>query len=230
MKTNLIAGAVLALAALSLQGCGGGGDGGADGTATAAAPAPITKPAPVLIEEYGDSTTYGNGLSTSEPAVLQALLGDSATVTNQGHGGWTSADFYNLPWSKTMADSKARIVTINVGMNDAYPSHAISVDQYGQFLTALVQIARGSGKTVVLYEPNPSCDPLRVDLPKYVAKLNAVAADQNVPVVHHYSVISAMPDWQKLIPDCVHPSPALYAQIAQMNANVLAPMVKALAQ
>ncbi|CAJ0737787.1 hypothetical protein R16034_00847 [Ralstonia edaphis] len=229
MKTNLIAGAVLALAALSLQGCGGGGD-GADSAATSAAAAPSPKPAPVLIEEYGDSTTYGNGLSTSEPAVLQALLGDVAIVSNQGRGGWDSGMFYNLPWSKTMADSKARVVTINVGMNDAYPSHAISVDQYGQFLTALVQTARGAGKTVVLYEPNPSCDPLRVDLPKYVAKLNAVAADQDVPVVHHYSVISAMPDWQKLIPDCVHPSPALYAQIAQMNAIALAPMVKALAQ
>lgn len=230
MKKNLIAGAALALMALSLQGCGGGGDGGADSTATAAAPAPAAKPAPVLIEEYGDSTTYGYGLPTSEPAVLQTLLGDSAIVSNQGRGGWDSDMFYNLPWAKTMADSRAKIVTINVGMNDAYPTHNISVDRYAQLVTMLVQIARGAGKTVVLYEPNPSCDPMRPDLPKYVTALQAVAKDQNVPLVPHYSAILAMTDWQKAIPDCVHPAPALYAQIAQMNANVLAPMVKALAQ
>lgn len=230
MKKNLIAGAALALMALSLQGCGGGGDGGADSTATAAAPAPATKPAPVLIEEYGDSTTYGGGLSTSEPAVLQTLLGDAATVSNQGHGGWTSDSFYNLPWAKTMADSKARIVTINVGMNEAYQPNGVSVDRYGQLVTLLVQIARSYGKTVVLYEPNPSCDTARALLPNYVERLRAVAKDQNVPLVPHYSAILAMPDWQKAIPDCTHPGPALYAQIAQMNANVLAPMVKALAQ
>ncbi|GAB7525312.1 SGNH/GDSL hydrolase family protein [Paraburkholderia sp. 2C] len=235
---------------VACSGCGGGG-GGADISSAGAAP-PVPKS--VLIETYGDSTTAGNELidgvyvntQNSEPAVLQRLLqaqlGPSVTVSNQGVGGTEASQLLNgtdgvhPTWANQMAMSKAAIVTLNFGLNDAYYSQvpttgfpAESPSDFANAVTQLVQIATTMGKKVVIFEPNPTCVPVRANvLGAYVQALQGVASAQNVPIVNEYSAIEAMPNWQSMLTDCLHPGDALYAAKAQMEAPIVAEIAKTL--
>lgn len=205
----------------------------------------------LVIEEYGDSTTVGytatkNGTiiaAMNQPNTLQRLLrdefGESIVVRNEGVGGIQSSDALNgtdgihQDWETIMRTSHAQIVTLNFSLNDAFffsqPTDgkaSVSPAQYKAIMQRLVSIARQHGKTVVLYEPNPSCHPAReVPLKYYVTHLEQLATEMSVPLVAQYWEFVADPDWRSQLSDCTHPTPAMY-QIKGQNAyRVLRPIV-----
>ncbi|KVV20284.1 hypothetical protein WK78_28780 [Burkholderia cepacia] len=234
---------------VSCSGCGGGGDGG-----TPPAAAQASTPRTVLIESYGDSTTQGwqvvNGTGqvtpNAAPVVLQKLLqdrfGTTVTVSNNGVGSTEASQLLNgtdgvhPTWQNQMAASKAQIVTLNFGLNDAYYTTAKkdgiaseSPDDFASTMTQLVQIARQSGKQVIIFEPNPTCESIRQPLmPSYVAALRQVAAAQQVPIVDEFDAILAMSDWQSMLTDCLHPSDALYAKKAALEFPAVSAAISAL--
>jgi lysophospholipase L1-like esterase len=111
----------------------------------------------------------------------------------------------------------------NFGINDAY----LPVEDYRANLREFVDTVRASGKLPVLEEPNPVCSG-HENLDRLVAILNEVAREKAVPLVQQYAAIKALPDWQAMLPDCVHPGDALYAVKAAREAAVLAQVIRTL--
>lgn len=227
---------------MACSGCGGGGSGG--GAPAAVPQAATPQPKSVLIEAYGDSTMYGfaatsmtTGAYTPDNAPfylqqdLEGIYGAGVTVSDQGVGGKTlgeliaGTDGVHPTWAQQMAQSKAQIVIENHGLNDAYPAINESADQFRADLVEFVSTARQYGKTPVLEEPNPSCDPLRSNLNEYVQKIDDVSAQMGVPLVQQYAYIQSLPSWQSYLADCIHPNPAMYQIKAQREAVVLSPLV-----
>lgn len=242
---------------LFLGACGGGG-----GTGPASQNSAASKPAPaqttskkILIEEYGDSTTYGtqtvNGTvrytAKSEPVMLQALLreqfGDRVTVQKIAIGGTEAAQIYQglggygSTWKEMMAVSQADIVTINYGLNDSFynakPTDGIpntSAVEYAGIIKQMVLDARAVGKQVVLYEPNPTIwQPAPGNIYGYVYCLREVAAELNVPIVSKFDYIQSLPAWRSLISeDGVHPNDEGYRIIAQQESPVVGAVVASL--
>lgn len=236
---------MIVIAALFLAACGGGGDGGT-------APAPVVQPqakTPVIMETYGDSTMKGmtrpDDVSpltvspTPAPSVLQAKLtaedGSGITVSNQGVQSTTAfqllygKDGFHLAWEQQMAISQAKVIVINHAINDALGNGVSeSLHDYQQVLSALVSVGQQAGKIVVLQEPNPVCIPDASTLDSYVNVMRTVAAQYNAPLIAQYDDIKAIPNWQKAVPDCVHPSDALYQYMGNRMDMVLAPIVSKL--
>ncbi|KUO97660.1 MULTISPECIES: SGNH/GDSL hydrolase family protein [Stenotrophomonas] len=220
-------------------------------TADAAAPVDATTKQ-ILIEEYGDSTTVGYTATPSgtiiaamnQPNTLQRLLrteyGDRVVVKNEGIGGIQSSDALNgtdgihQSWESVMAKSHAQIVTLNFGLGDAYlfsrpESGKISASpqEYKRVMGELVRIAREHGKTVVIYEPNPSCHPAReTGMPYYVMHLDQLGHEMNIPMASQFWALLATPNWRELLSDCTHPTPELYQLKGENAYKVLRPIVK----
>lgn len=153
-------------------------------------------------------------------------------MSNQGVAGTilanliTGTDGKHLPWQQQMASSKAQVVVLNHGLNDAKNGIGESTEEYRVLLGQFVTMARWSGKIPVFDEPNPSCDPLRAKLPEYVAVMQDVAKSMQVPIALQYAPISAMPNWQSYVAKgCVHPNTALYAIKAERLMAVMGPVV-----
>ena len=174
---------------------------------------------------YGDSTTWGSDGSpdqtTSEPEWLRQVVPSHVTIANHGVRGATAAQLYNgsdgqhLPWPQQMANSTAEIITLNYALND---SARVSLQDYGTAIRALIDVAKGTGKIVVLQEPNPSCDPAMVALPLYVKALNEIAVEKGVRVVHQYG---AYADWKAHETDCTHPDRDYYKIKAQSTYGAI---------
>ncbi|WP_085561607.1 SGNH/GDSL hydrolase family protein [Burkholderia pseudomallei] len=245
---NMIRALLLGGAALLLSACGGG-----DGGSPAQTSAPTSSKS-VLIEAYGDSTTVGCTATpgatseicptagyamaaTTEPQALQSLLraslGSSVTVSNKGIAGITADNLLNgtgreggQTWQTSMAVSKAQIVTINIGLNDAWkPNENFVAD-----LQNIVSTARQYGKTIILYTPNPALTPnssVNANLLTYREQILQTAASMNVTVVDDYSITS-LEQWAQVLPDGMHPTAQGYEMKAQAEAYVLTPIVKAL--
>jgi len=221
-------GAAFALALLA--GCGGG----AEPQANTSSQAAIRLQAAIVIDAEGDSTMYGletvNGQfvqSASPPPVLvqarlRELFGAGVSVNAYGSPGANlrfelqGTDNYATPLRDRLAVSHAQIVIENFGINDAFLPSA----QYRSNLIQFVDTVRASGKLPVLEEPNPVCDG-HATLDELVGILNEVAREKAVPLVKQYDAIKALPAWQGLLTDCVHPGDALYAFKAAREAQVL---------
>jgi lysophospholipase L1-like esterase len=119
--------------------------------------------------------------------------------------------------------SRARIVIENFGINDAY----LPAEEYRGNLRQFVDAVRASGKLPVLEEPNPVCVG-HESLDGLVGILNEVAREKSVPLVKQYEAIKALPGWQAMLTDCVHPGDALYAFKAAREAEVLAQVIRTL--
>jgi hypothetical protein len=91
-------------------------------------------------------------------------------------------------------------------------------EQFANSLAALVTIAAGAGKQVVLQEPNDSCLLNRASLPVYVAVVRKVAEEKVVPLVRQYGTYA---QWREHLPDCLHPDGAYYRVKAQGTFNTL---------
>lgn len=209
----------------------------------------------VIVGDYGDSTTIGfqvnNGVSsytsTTTPAVTQKILqkefGNNVFVVNRGVGGIQALTLLKgasgftdliIPWEQEMAQTKASIITINVGINDAlyythhYPDREPqSPEQIEVTMTKLVQIAKASGKKVILFESIPTSMPdLNKSIELYNTKLQAVAIAQDVPIVHKWAYATKLENYNSLLSDGVHPGDELYTKIAYWNAPTVAAAVK----
>lgn len=241
-KSLTSAAAVLAL----LAGCGGGSSqqsptaaAQAASFAPASAPAAPVIAADIVIDAEGDSTMYGlqtvNGqfVQSAHPVPvlvqdqLRAWFGPNVTVDANGSSGANlnfelqGTNNYSTPLSSRLAASRARIVIENFGINDAY----LPVETYRANLIQFVDTVRASGKLPVLEEPNPVCVGHET-LDQMVAILGQVAQDKAVPLVKQYDAIKALPGWQSMLTDCVHPNDALYAFKAGREADQLAQVIR----
>lgn len=216
-----------------------------------AAPAANT----LQIDAYGDSTTAGvikqQGKSRITKAseigfltqMLQQHYGSQLNIVVKNHGvpGAQAAELLykhggndDSDWVKLMQQSPAKIVLLNFAINDARHVffkdkrvHLESPEEYGRIMTRLVQVAKASHKQVILQEPNPICGKVaRWNVWPYVWQLNQVAQQQQVAIVHQFSVIKANPAWQaQMSEDCIHPLEPLYQQKAVRTFRLIAPMV-----
>jgi len=208
----------------------------------------------ILIEEYGDSTTVGYSMTPAgsvivagnQPNTLQSLLrtefGDRVVVKNEGVGGIQSSDALHgtdgihANWESVMKTSHAQIVTLNFGLNDAFfharpaaGKYSVSPQDYRKVMGELVDIAQRHGKTVVLYEPNPSCHPARKDvLEYYVMQLDQMSVEKNVPLVSQYWGFISDPDWNQLLSDCTHPTSSTYQTKGKNAYRIVEPIVRGL--
>lgn len=184
-----------------LNGCGGGGG--------AQAPA-----APLVIEMYGESTFSGYGLQAGEsvPALVQQLLPEASVVSRAvgsttAQQQFTGTDGLNLPWRQQLEQSKASVIVINRGINDAYRN--MPVAEFRSILTALVTQAQQAGKKVILQTPNATAygDATDQAVAENAAIVREVGAALGVPV----SDAHAMP---VDVLDGVHPGKTLRAAMA----------------
>lgn len=201
--------------------------------------AACSKPAPVVIAAFGDSTMWGfsstptaGRVAITEPQALAANLHGRAVVRNFGFNMSTANQLDEGGYMVTgtmdslLAQNRdARIVIINYGINDA---HVDTLPAYVRAMQSLITKAQAAGKVVVLEEPNPSCMPDREKLPQYVAALDALAVENKLPLIPMYQVISALPNWKQDIPDCLHPTQKMYLFKAALAAKVIGPIVKRL--
>jgi lysophospholipase L1-like esterase len=220
-----------------LAGCGGGGEPQAPAGTQAASRLQTA----IVIDAEGDSTMFGletvKGVfvqSAPPPPVLvqarlRALFGPGITVNGYGSPGANlrvelrGTDNYMTSLKERLALSRARIVIENFGINDAF----LPAEEYRRNLEEFVDTVRASGKLPVLEEPNPVCVGHET-LDELVAILNQVAREKAVPLVKQYDAIKALPNWQSLLTDCVHPGDALYAVKAARETEVLAQLIRSL--
>jgi lysophospholipase L1-like esterase len=228
-----ITSATTALALLAA--CGGGAEQPAATTTQAASRLQTA----IVIDAEGDSTMFGletiNGQfvqSAAPPPVLvqsglRELFGPAVTVNGYGSPGANlrfelrGTDNYATPLRERLALSRAQIVIENFGINDAY----LPAEEYRSNLREFVDTVRASGKLPVLEEPNPVCTG-HENLDQLVGILNEVAREKVVPLVKQYDAVKALPNWQAMVPDCVHPGDALYAFKAAREAQVLAQVIR----
>lgn len=218
--------------------------------AVAASPMPANYD--VLIEAYGDSTTVGetlvNGNTTTverpvSTIIQEALNTDFAgkvAISNEGVSGSQAVQLLNgsdgkhKPWAEQMKISKANIVLLNFGLNEAFylknPApqfEPMPPEKFAETLRSLVKIARENGKTPVLVEPNPTCDKERGDSVQYYAmRVDEVGKELQVPVIGSYWEISKANGWKSKLSDCVHPNQSLYAEMAALQYGTLKPLVQ----
>jgi lysophospholipase L1-like esterase len=233
--SKCFAGAAFVLALLA--GCGGGASGEPQPAVSTQAASHLQ--AAIVIDAEGDSTMYGletiNGRfvqSASPPprlvqTRLRELFGPGITVNGYGSPGanlrveLAGTDNYSTPLQARLAVSRARIVIENYGINDAW----LPAEEYRTNLVRFVDVVRASGKLPVLEEPNPVCVGHET-LDELVAILNQVAREKAVPLVKQYDAIKALPNWQALLTDCVHPGDELYAFKAAREAEALAQVIR----
>jgi hypothetical protein len=198
----------------------------------------------VLIEVHGDDAMLGMtsqmGMASqqSEPADVQAMLRDllsdqAITVDNRAEGGTASTiinmmngvDGGGAPFAQRVLTSKAQIVLDNHAIEDDLSQ---SLGPYADALIAWVQAVRAAGKIPVLEEPNPVCDADHPHLDNYVATMDGVAEQYNVPLVKQFDYIQTLPNWQSHFNACLYPDEWIFQIKAQREAAILAPIVQSL--
>lgn len=239
-----VAASFLGMLVMACSGCGGGGGGSAPAASSSSAQYPI------IIEQYGDSTTVGCTVSpgakasdacptdgyavasvTESLALQEALLstvGTGITVVNKGVASIAADDLLTgsgrengQTWEQSMSTSKAQIVTVNLGLNDANRPNEDFVND----IRNIVTIARAHGKAIVLYTPNPSVKNHKSLVATFRNQIIGVGAEFKVPVIDTYSAMS-LDKWAELIPDGLHPTSAGYQAKADFAAPFLAAIVR----
>lgn len=203
----------------------------------------------VAIDCFGDSTMWGdNGGTgvqspTTQPSRLQFFLrayyaNSAATVSNRGISGTDTAqmlagtDGSGLTFEARISATSASVVYCNHCIND------VNVGRSGTAFKAnwlrIIQIIRKYGKSPVMVTPNPmlvnanaTFDANAEKLRKFVDIMKQVAAEQAVPLVDQYDLVtrfmrSGDTSTITLIPDGEHPAEVLYKQ---MGNNLALPFV-----
>jgi lysophospholipase L1-like esterase len=208
------------------------------------------------IDAFGDSTTAGVISKDRKSSItkaseigeltqmLQQQYGDRVNIVVKNHGvpGAQAAELLyphggddQSHWEDLMKTSPAKIVLINYAINDArhyfFKDKKVrleSPEEYGRIITRLVEVAKQNHKQVILQEPNPICGKAeRWNVWPYVWQLNQVAKQQQVAVVHQYSVIKEDRDWQsQMSDDCIHPLESLYKAKADRTFSIVSPLVQ----
>lgn len=130
---------------------------------------------------------------------------------------------YPFSYISVLENVRSQIVVSNHAIND---STTETTDQYASYLNLYIDDTLSAGKIPVLDEPNPVCNNLRPNLDAYVAVLRTVAAQRNVLLIPQYDSFKAIPNWQTLLPDCVHPSTNGYAVKARNTAQALISLIQ----
>jgi len=198
-----------------------------------------------MVDVYGDDSMMGltsmaYGMPTitqnTEPNDSQTILRATfpgVTIANHASGG-TASSLVNMmagmdgggpPFAQRIPGSKAVIVLDNHAINDDLVQ---SLGPYTDALIQWIQDVRNAGKVPVIEEPNPVCDGNHPYLENYVATMQNIAIAYNVPIVHQYNEILAMPDWKAHMWSCFLPDDYLLNIKAQRQAAVLAPLVASL--
>jgi hypothetical protein len=197
--------------------------------------------------KYGDSTQYGlvrpnnsdvgayrspNSPPLIVPVFLKSIFPQAQIiVTDQSVPGTTlhqlitGTDGKHLPiYNETAIDSN-EVAEMNFGINDAWyiVYGGQTLEQYQADLQTFINTKRGYGKAVVLEEPNPVCSDAAVSatLDKIVQIIDDTAIANNVPLVGQYQYIKSLPNWQSMLPDCIHPNDSLYSIKSQRSAYIL---------
>lgn len=245
MNPKGIAAPVFGCVFLALSACGSGGGSANDSNKTAVA-TPVKKS--VLIYAEGDSTMVGYIVPTGPlppntpsrtkyiptdvmQAELQAAFGSTVSVENHAVGGTTVGSSLNgtgrypAPLATRLATSNAQIVLANFGINDQLLTTA---DQYKQDWQKWIDTVKSFGKIPVMVERNPICAKGAPDPSPFIQAERDVAKANGVALIAQYDAILAMPGWQQMLGDCLHPTDALYQMISQKDANAMMPIVKTL--
>lgn len=200
----------------------------------------------IKIVVYGDDQQAGIAMSQlgmptvvtpNEAQALQTLLqkdfnDNGITVVNASTGGTSSSlqneldgmDGLGVGQPERMNQSGAQIVIESHMLNDALGGETPA--DYAGYLTQQVQNAQAAGVTLVFEEDSPVCDGDHPQLPAYVAAMERIGAQYNVPVVLQYSGIQAIDGWKDHMLGCIVPDAALDAVKAQAEEAVIGPIVR----
>lgn len=204
----------------------------------------------VHISMYGDSTMLGTTKETgvytvtsrNAPSQLGNMLtaaGYKVEVANHGVNMIIADDLLNgsrgvsRSWVAEMTSSKADIVVINTGVNDAalIRSGWDDVAHVKATLTKLVALALSHGKVVFVETPNPCSDSVTDALVARIASAEAEIVREN-PGVHlidqYHEIKRGMPEWANHLPDGLHPDDTLYTFKAAVDAKALIPSLPSL--
>ena len=198
---------------------------------------------------FGDDQVFGDVVSQfgmvtmtspTEPVVLQSLLQSEfsdtgLTVTNSSSGGTSSSLQNELSGMDGMGQGDpARMIAS--GAKIAVQAHSIndflggeSVEEYQADLIIWVEDAQANGIQPVLQEPAPECDNLNPLQAEYVAAIDSVGQQLNVPVIPIYSYVQGLTNWQAHMQNCEIPDAYLDGLEAQQAQAVIAPLVKKIA-
>lgn len=197
---------------------------------------------PIVITQFGDSTVVGyhRAADGTYPiydeapwkmlqADLRKQLGSNVQVRLYAKGGATIRDLVNGTGSfpKALAegikDTPKGIVTVKFGLND--PGQ-MNVATFQHYLTQAVEILVKHGDTIVLEEPTPTKNNIFGNGRDYAVAVDNVAAQFHLPLVRSYDATMAIPGWQGLMSDEMHPTLPLYRSIVAEQLPVLLPTIK----
>jgi hypothetical protein len=210
------------------------------------APAPVPASTPVVqIAVFGDDQTMGDTfnsfgmMSMTSPTapqdlqtLLQAQFDDSGvTISNASTGGTASSlqnelagmDGGGQPEPARMIESGAQIAIEAHSINDLYGGE--TVEQYQADLIQWVEDAQQAGIQPVLQEPSPACNSNDPSQPEYVAAIDSVGQQLNVPVIPLYAYVQSLPDWESHMQGCEIPDATLNQLEAQQAQKVIGPIV-----
>jgi lysophospholipase L1-like esterase len=121
------------------------------------------------------------------------------------------------PWSRQMAESSARYVIINHGINDLLNRSGTA--RYQTCLQNLADIARSNGKTVIFETPNPI---VPEGLGAYVTVMRNVAIAKGIPVIDQYAYLMGVlngANASQIAPDGLHPTQEVYTMKGRFAAG-----------
>lgn len=197
----------------------------------------------LLIEMYGDSTTYGSELlpngqwvqsASNVPAVLQSKYPTGVTVVNCGIPGVTMPQMVQgaapatKTWDATMRDSQANVVTLNFGINDAYQGWEDDTNIV-YYINQLISIAQAHGKVVVVETSNPIYNSSYARLSQISYLIRSVTNQRSLVLAdHHLWIQTGLPNWPDFLPDGVHPNAALYTYKANNLYTIMNPLIQSM--
>lgn len=191
-----------------------------------------------MIEFHGDSTQKGETVwgttinqNTHTPAKLVGQILGVETV-NLGVGGSTLQDALTgtiypggLNFAQHIAQSNARIIVANWGINDAYQPGVTAANHAARW-QQISDICSAAGKTFVLETASPIGVPHNAILGNLVAASKTISGATVVDV--NNGILQWYPQWQAhLDTPKIHPNGIMYAWIGTMLADALASLAAA---
>lgn len=183
---------------------------------------------PKILELHGDSTQRG-GLQPSVNYTLRPVEILDELLRKYGPGIWVVSDralgaqsakaamtepqgpYGDRTFPQWMQESDANIVVANWGINDAADA-TIDQWQFAAYHRSARDWCLATGKTYIAETANPvhvSAE-LAARVTEFNIRLRDQAAYWGFPVVDTEAHILAIPHWEDLIPDGIHPCAMLY--------------------
>ncbi len=188
---TFVAAIAAALALSVLAACGGGGD-------------PVYSGPPRTVQMFGDSVQDLEFPTVS--AALGTRASDRAVHGSNSNNLVDGTDGLNKPWPESVA---AQVAVINHGSNDAAADRIVTpLEQYRANLRRLAV-----APALVIFETPMPALKNRPDLDSYVQAMRDVATETGTPLIDVNACVKAMPNWEGMLYDGVHPTPEAAAAI-----------------